>query len=330
MVWKPVNLTTPLLVLNVQAKNGKDGYANLKGRTIPDTPHIITPSGGLAYFFRPPNPQRYPSSFGTYVYPDDPPGFESLELRGAGGIQLVPSSRVDGKPYRFAAPWTELRADDLADLPDWLLELWITLDARAKNRPEIADERPRNSGHARKPVSTPVRPTDLSQHRDPTPIAIAIDPTPTTSSFPTALASTTPPTTPNYTTITTRLSVADIRVFVDGFDLWERECAEAVCLRAALEVESLDDGRSCLCRLPGHRESTPSAQWGRTETGFYIYKDHHARSRETVFTVPEVYAALVSGVVDTLPQPSRMAWRLRLMVEAGWLEPEPGAHASAA
>jgi hypothetical protein len=39
--------------------------------------------------------------------------------------------------------------------------------------------------------------------------------------------------------------------------------------------------------------------------------------------VPEVFAALTSGVVKPLPKPSRMVWRLRLMVEEGWLTPEP-------
>jgi hypothetical protein len=36
-----------------------------------------------------------------------------------------------------------------------------------------------------------------------------------------------------------------------------------------------------------------------------------------------VFAALTSRVVEPLPKPSRMAWRLRLMVEEGWLEPAP-------
>ncbi len=39
--------------------------------------------------------------------------------------------------------------------------------------------------------------------------------------------------------------------------------------------------------------------------------------------VPDVYAALVTGKVKRLPKPSRKTWRLRLMVEAGLLDPYP-------
>jgi hypothetical protein len=110
---------------------------------------------------------------------------------------------------------------------------------------------------------------------------------------------------------------------VDGFDLRERECAEAVCQRMDLSRDVLDGSRTFLCFLPGHRESTPSATWVKTDSGYYLYKDWHLRSGHLLFTVPDVFAALTSGVVEPLPKPSRMAWRLRLMVEEGWLEPEP-------
>jgi hypothetical protein len=121
----------------------------------------------------------------------------------------------------------------------------------------------------------------------------------------------------------TVLSVEGDRVFVDGFDVCERECAEAVCGRWDLPVSSLDDGRPFFCRLPGHRESDPSATWFKTPSGYYLYKDWHPRSRHGLYTVPEAFAALTSGVVQRLPDPSRMAWRLRLMVEEGWLTPLP-------
>lgn len=110
---------------------------------------------------------------------------------------------------------------------------------------------------------------------------------------------------------------------MDGFDVYERECVEAMCARIDLPVSSLDDARPFLCRLPGHRERDPSATWFRSWSGYYVYTDWHERSGEHSYTVPEVYAALVSGMVQRLPKPSRMAWRLRLMVEEGWLTPEP-------
>lgn len=75
--------------------------------------------------------------------------------------------------------------------------------------------------------------------------------------------------------------------------------------------------------LPGHREHEPSATWIRTRSGLYFYKGWHERSGHGVFPVPDVYAALVTGQVKRLPKPSRKTWRLRLMVEAGLLEPYP-------
>jgi hypothetical protein len=297
-----------VLVLNINQKNGVDGHSVLRqrGLEIPRTPEVITPSStGRAYLFKVPD---IDSPFRLHNYPK---GWKGIELRGAGAIQVMPPSRLQRSAYRFADGWTlERLMLDLGDLPAWLLDLWITLDRSAKI---FGPDEPVTIGNTRNPAPTAVQPTDLSPPSPPQPQKRS-QPRP---------APPTGPTTPNYTTITTRLSSDAYRVFVDGFDLRERECAEVLCLRVGLSVEALDDGCSFLCRLPGHRESTPSAQWGHTETGYYIYKDHHARSSETVYTVPEIYAALISGVVESLPRPSRMAWRLRLMVEEGWLTPEP-------
>jgi hypothetical protein len=120
-----------LLALNVNVKGGRNGLASLQGRPVPDTPMVITPSGGRAYLFRPPA-QASPSQFGTYVYPD---GFDGLEFRGTGGIQLVPSSRLKNGAYHFAEPWTlrGVRAQ-LADLPEWLLNAWLALDDEQPHR----------------------------------------------------------------------------------------------------------------------------------------------------------------------------------------------------
>jgi hypothetical protein len=295
-----------VLVLNVNRKNGVDGFRLLqqRGLEIPRTPEVLTPSSGRAYLFRVPDVD---SPFRLHVYPK---GWQGIELRGAGAIQVMPPSRVKEGLYRFADGWTlEQLMVDLGDMPAWLLDLWLALDRGAQLS---ARDEPAIIGNARKRPPTAVRPTDLSL---PSP-----NPAQRSQARPPEKA---PATTPHYTTKTTGLSSDEGRVFVDGFDLWERECAEAVCWHMELGPESLDDGRAFLCRLPGHRERDPSAMWGRTETGYYIYKDFHARSGKTVYTVPEVFAALYSGVVETLPSPSRMAWRLRLMVEEGWLHPEP-------
>ena len=103
----------------------------------------------------------------------------------------------------------------------------------------------------------------------------------------------------------------------------DRECAEHVSRKVGLDVGRLDDGQSFLCILPGHRERTPSATWFQTNSGHYIYHDWHVRSGHAYYPVPDVFAALVTGKPKSLPKPSRKTWRLRLMIEAGLLDPYP-------
>jgi hypothetical protein len=89
------------------------------------------------------------------------------------------------------------------------------------------------------------------------------------------------------------------------------------------EVARVEDEQSFLCGLPGHREQTPSASWFKTRSGYYVYRDWHARSGHEYYPVPDVYAALVTGEPTRLPRPSRLTWRLRLLVELGLLAPYP-------
>jgi hypothetical protein len=286
-----------LLVLNANRKNGVDGVATLKrrGLVVLPTPTILTPSDGLAYCFKLPDRQRYPSPFCTYIYP---PGYEGLEFRGSGGYQLIPPSRVNGKPYQFVRPWTLERLRDLADLPDWLLKAWLALDAA--EAAQLPSQRPKARLHPAKTSSAP---------------------TPDTSTITTVLSADEINETADVDTLLH--CTADGRVIHDGIDLYEQECAEVLCLQMDLSVDALGSGQPFLCPLPGHREMEPSASWLRTESGHYLWRDWHRRSGHEYFTVPEIFASLTSRVVGPLPNPSRMVWRLRLMVEQGWLAPEP-------
>jgi hypothetical protein len=154
-----------LLVLNVNVKHGKNGRATLQrlGWDLPTTltPTIRTPSGGRAYLFSPPDPARYPSEFRTHVYPK---GYDGLEFRGSGGIQVVPPSHTKDGAYTFIKPWTLTRIQaQLADLPAWLLEAWLALDAREN----VAGDRARHSGHTRKPASSLAHTPHRSPPTDP-------------------------------------------------------------------------------------------------------------------------------------------------------------------
>ena len=135
-----------LLILNINMKHGHDGLATLKnhGVTVPPTPIILTPHDGFAYLFRPPDRERYPFPFKMHIAIRDWPG---MELRGEGGYQLVPPSHVkaltrkDGSvdpagAYRLAEPWTSERIlTDLADVPFWLLELWMACNRSLASSP---------------------------------------------------------------------------------------------------------------------------------------------------------------------------------------------------
>lgn len=80
-------------------------------------------------------------------------------------------------------------------------------------------------------------------------------------------------------------------------------------------------------RAPGHLEANPSASFGQNAAGAWVYRDWHARTvlndgrRLHVLTLPEVRAAQVSGVVRQLRGPELATWALRLLVEAGVMQP---------
>jgi bifunctional DNA primase/polymerase-like protein len=60
-----------LLILNVNQKHGYDGLGTLmrKSHVPPDdlTPTILTPHGGMAYCFKPPDREQFPFPFKTHV-----------------------------------------------------------------------------------------------------------------------------------------------------------------------------------------------------------------------------------------------------------------------
>jgi hypothetical protein len=300
-----------LLAMNVNVKNGHDGPATLHRLSwvMPPTPTIRTPSGGLCYFFKVPDPSIYRFPFGTYVHP---PGYDGLEFRGAKSYQLVPTSRTPEGCYEFLPPWTldRFRAD-LAELPGAILQAWTRLDGGAKI---FGRDEPVTIGTTRKPAPTAVLITDLSPPQP--------QPTSTAQNHPQHL-----------TTKTTTLLHWKDRDFTTedytdfdggevGYD--DGACTAHVCGLVRLDVSALSGAWPFPCILPRHGpDRDPSATRFQTSSGHYLYHDWHARSGDEFWPVPDVFAALVTGKVKRLPKPSRKTWRLRLMVEAGLLEPYP-------
>jgi hypothetical protein len=280
-----------LLVLNLNRKHGDDGVSTLRrhGWTLPPTPTILTAHDGLAYCFKPPDRERYPYLWKTHPFVSGLPG---IELRGAGGYQLVPPSalaataRDPAGRYRWAEPWTLMHLlADLAELPDWLRDLWITCD-RAPAPPHRAGG---------------TRGTRGKRHT-------------VVASF-------------DATTVCTPVPSAGIGPSGLAALLRDRDtmagCATCLGWRA--------DGGNFMCPLPGHAEAKPSASLYWNANGELVFRDWHRRSGKEFWALSEVYAAVVSGRIRTddhgwartLSNASMATWSLRLLVVAKRLEPYP-------
>jgi hypothetical protein len=105
--------------------------------------------------------------------------------------------------------------------------------------------------------------------------------------------------------------------------LFQRPDLARACA-AVLGVPTDRVGHAFLCVLPGHDEAHPSASlhWD-PKTGAVQYRDWHARSGAEWYTLPDVRASLAYGQAVRLRGPSVATWQLRLLVEAGILEPYP-------
>lgn len=103
---------------------------------------------------------------------------------------------------------------------------------------------------------------------------------------------------------------------------WDRYEPYVRAVFALLEVTvgGLVPGARCLCVLPGHEESNCSASLWADRRGRVVYRCWHLNR---VFTLAEVFAARVSGRIQTLSGPRYSAWKLRLLIATGFRQPAP-------
>lgn len=102
LVGVPTGLLTQLYVLDIDVKNGKDGFATMRslGLELPDTRVHLTPSGGKHFLFRPPADMSTKSDAGVLG--------AGIDRRGDGGyIIWWPASggTVTGSDLLPPPPW---------------------------------------------------------------------------------------------------------------------------------------------------------------------------------------------------------------------------------
>jgi hypothetical protein len=294
-----------LLVLNINVKRGHDGHATIKrlGWHIPQTPTIATPSGGLAICFQPPDPHDFPFPFKTYVHPE---GYDGLEFRGGDDhYQLFPPSRTAEGVYAFVPPWTidQLR-QDLADLPDCILQAWYLLDCGGEHFSRRARHHQHNSESRTTLASAP--PTDLSPQPTLPRRSQARPP------LPRDLSSGAPVLLETYPT-TKRLNPHSIRRL---FGDWDANAAAAQFLGLGRPPLNL------LCFY--HPDCTPSMSlYVDKRTRAWKIHDWHkdGSPKGTHYSLADIFAARILGYPVRLKgKPTLATWWKRLLLACKYLE----------
>ena len=104
-----------------------------------------------------------------------------------------------------------------------------------------------------------------------------------------------------------------------------------VCAAAALVGINAPIGQKFRCILPGHEDRNPSAcLWRDERRGLVVYQDFHAGKRArpgqkplASLTLAEVYAADRTGRVERLRGLQHVLWKLRLLVDTGFVDRPP-------
>lgn len=120
----PTGETSGLVVLDVDNKNGSNGFESLSqifGQDIPNTFSTTTPNNGQHLYFRYCGSLRNRTGF-----------LPGLDFRSGGGFVVVPPSIIDGSPYSYS------NCERVLELPPALLEALSTSNLRSQSVPAVS------------------------------------------------------------------------------------------------------------------------------------------------------------------------------------------------
>lgn len=124
-----------IVVLDIDPRHGGDdtlGALQAQCGKLPETPSVLTGGGGLHFYFRHPG-DNIPNSASQIG--------QGIDVRGDGGYVIAPKSvHESGKRYLWEAS-SRIDQMPLAELPDWLLKLITSTEAR--NNPDSDSKRAR-------------------------------------------------------------------------------------------------------------------------------------------------------------------------------------------
>lgn len=131
-----------VLIVDIDAKDGKDGFASLqrmveKYGPLPVTPRSSTPSGGAHLYFRYPAGRELRNRVNLSVWRDDGSRerYEGVDIRSNGGSAALPPSCKPSGVYAWEIDPTD---QEFAEPPSWLVEL---IDPPEPPRPAAAPVR---------------------------------------------------------------------------------------------------------------------------------------------------------------------------------------------
>lgn len=119
-----------IVALDIDVKNGKSGWASLKGKHIPDTVTVSTANGGTHYYFKYPTHLDIDIKCTTDTYGPN----SGVDIRGEGGCVFMPFT----EGYEWVRGLDDI---EIAEMPQWLIDDYMNYVNKHDKRTVRATER---------------------------------------------------------------------------------------------------------------------------------------------------------------------------------------------